>query len=381
MNIKMILDNGFDPDVRVYNEAKFFVNKGHDVEIICYDGRSKYADHPEEIIDGIRIKRFFLRSKLGTFLTDKISFKFHLIFYTVWFIKFYFKIHIYLKQEKHIDYIYSHDLKCGFMSTLFFKRYKKVFDMHEFYQKTTKHKFYNYIMQKIMNYVQRKSDFIIYVNDTQKQHSISSLHDKFLYLPNYAITSKYTTKKIESELFVISYIGLVRRDDLILNLCEATINLSNCEVRIYGTGLSKQGAVKVNNYSHAHYYGAFDGTKEASKLFSECKLLYSVYDISNLNWKTAYPVKFYEAIASGTPVIASNDTLYGKLVKEKNLGYVVDWNSIDQIRVSILNAIKDKNEYEIKRKNCLELRNDFSWEVRIFDIIKELEDYAKKSEM
>ena len=64
--IYMILTNGFDPDVRVYKEAKYLVTEGFNVEIICWDRKCEYVDRNEEVIDGINIKRFCIPSKPGT---------------------------------------------------------------------------------------------------------------------------------------------------------------------------------------------------------------------------------------------------------------------------------------------------------------------------
>ena len=57
--VKMILTNGFGPDVRVYKEAKYLVSEGFDVEILCWDRRSEFIDSEYETVDGIFIKRFF----------------------------------------------------------------------------------------------------------------------------------------------------------------------------------------------------------------------------------------------------------------------------------------------------------------------------------
>lgn len=375
MNVIMILDNAFEPDVRVYNEAKSLIEHGHTVEILCYDGRGQFLNKPIEIIDGIKIRRFFMRSKIGTFFTDKLSFKFHLLFYPIWLIKFYIACKKYIKSiNQTIDYIYSHDLICATASSIFFKRYKKVFDMHELYKKTEKDHIYNLISKRAMGFSQKRAKFIVHVNNEQKKMSNNSFYDKMIELPNYPILSKYTIEKT-TEKFTVSYIGLVRRDDLILNLCEALRDI-DCNVKIYGKGLSDIAANKVNSYNNAHYYGSFDGAKEAKKLFVDCDLLYSLYDPSDLNWKTAMPVKFFEAMASGTPVIASMNTVYGDFVIQNKLGYVIKWDSIDEIRQSVNSAMQNKKHYQELRNHCIEIRYRFSWSDKIDEFIKILEEQA-----
>ena len=371
MNIVMILDNAFHPDVRVFKEASFFIERGHHVDILCYDGRGAFLDKKEDNINGIHVKRYYFRTKIGTFFTDKISFKFHYFFYVLWLFKFFFACRKYVKNNT-ADFIYSHDLICGFMSTLFFRKYKKVFDMHESYKKGRNDRIRNNITEKFLHFTQRKSNIIIYVNEVQKHFADRKSLSKFISLPNYPILKDYETGKNDNHRFTVSYIGVIRKDDLILNLCEAAADL-DCSVEIHGMGLKDLSAQKVNTYKNAHYYGAFDGTVNAKKLFRNCDLLYSVYDINNLNWRMAFPVKFFEAMASGTPVIASKDSSYGKLVEEKNIGYTVEWNNIKAIRETILCSIKNKDEYEVKRSNCINLKNEYSWEGKINELIDYME--------
>ena len=63
--VYMILTNGFDPDVRVYKEAKYLVAQGFDLTILCWDRKCEYIEK-EENLDGIKIKRFSIKSAPGT---------------------------------------------------------------------------------------------------------------------------------------------------------------------------------------------------------------------------------------------------------------------------------------------------------------------------
>lgn len=54
----MLLTNGFDPDPRVYKEAKSLTKLGHKITILCWDRDGTYVDKPEENLNGIKIVRF-----------------------------------------------------------------------------------------------------------------------------------------------------------------------------------------------------------------------------------------------------------------------------------------------------------------------------------
>ena len=64
--VKMLLDNNFQPDVRVYKEARFLVERGYDVEIIAMDKKNEKLDKQDEVMDGIKVHRLYPRSKYVT---------------------------------------------------------------------------------------------------------------------------------------------------------------------------------------------------------------------------------------------------------------------------------------------------------------------------
>ena len=60
MQILMLLTNAFDPDPRVYQEAKALIEKGYKVSILCWDRDLKSP--PLENIDGIHIEQIYVKS-------------------------------------------------------------------------------------------------------------------------------------------------------------------------------------------------------------------------------------------------------------------------------------------------------------------------------
>ena len=96
--VKMILTNRFDPDVRVYKEAKYLVDNGLDVEILCWDRESEYSKIKESVIDGIKIKRFFPYSEYGTGFKQLRP-----------FVRFINECKEYLKNKEY-QYLHCHDL-------------------------------------------------------------------------------------------------------------------------------------------------------------------------------------------------------------------------------------------------------------------------------
>ncbi len=76
----MILDNAFHPDVRVFKEASFFIERGHHVDILCYDGRGAFLDKKEDNINGIHEKDIISEQRLAHFSLIKYLLNFIIFF-------------------------------------------------------------------------------------------------------------------------------------------------------------------------------------------------------------------------------------------------------------------------------------------------------------
>src|SRR4030042_5588982 len=61
--VLMLLTNAFEPDPRVHQEALSLIQNGYDVSLLCWDRDRKFP--PEEVIDGIKIERIYVRSPHG----------------------------------------------------------------------------------------------------------------------------------------------------------------------------------------------------------------------------------------------------------------------------------------------------------------------------
>ena len=59
MKVIMVVTNHFNPDPRVYKEAKSLVRNGYEVIIIAWDRVGKYPE--KEVMDGVVIKRIKLK--------------------------------------------------------------------------------------------------------------------------------------------------------------------------------------------------------------------------------------------------------------------------------------------------------------------------------
>src|SRR5215469_4561418 len=119
--VLMLLSNGFDPDPRVHNEARTLVENGYSVRIVAWD-RDR-ARPEEELVDGIEVRRVYLKSTHGRGWTQ-------MLFMPLVFLRM-----IRIALQGRFDIIHAHDFDtlppALFLSWL--RRTPVVYDAHEDY--------------------------------------------------------------------------------------------------------------------------------------------------------------------------------------------------------------------------------------------------------
>jgi glycosyltransferase involved in cell wall biosynthesis len=348
--VKMIVTNRFDPDVRVYKEAKYLASKGLDVEILCWDREGQYKSKEVEMIDGIKIKRFFPYAKYGTGFRQFGP-----------YFKFIKECKLYL-ENKTCDYIHCHDLDGIIVGLQFKKRNTKlIFDMHEFYELQGQKKKIRYLVRIFVNFFQNRSDYIIYVNEAQVSVIKAKNISKAVFIPNYPEHENYKDKKSNSKELRISYIGAVRQYEELKNLMEASKEIKDIKISIHGAGTAYDKLNKIKkNYKNVDVTGVYSYS-ETSKLFSETDILFALYPMNTAQYRIAFPVKFFEAIITKTPIIVSKDSILEKIVNKTGIGFVVDGRNINELTNLINHINNNKIVLQEKINNLEKIQFEYSW--------------------
>lgn len=358
MNVVMILTNRFDPDVRVLKEAKYLSDRGHSLEILCWDREKEYIDRNIEYIDKIKIVRFFPYSKYGTGLKQIIP-----------FIKFIKECRNYLKN-KQVDVLHMHDLD-GSIVGLFSRsrNCKLVFDMHEIYELQNNNLILKKVISLIVKFIQTKVDYIIYLNAYQIKSINNKNIDKLVYLPNYPdINNFINTTKTSSKKLRISYIGMVGNYEIFKNLFEACKKNDNVEISIHGYGIAYERLKNIEkNYKNVKVTGKYNFL-ESCTLYNNSDILYAVYNMDNKQNVVSEPIKYFEAIVTGTPIIVNKGMFLENEIIDKNIGFVVDGYNIEEIREFIKFIIQNNHILEEYKSNLKILKNKYVWQEVIKNI-------------
>lgn len=355
--IVMILTNSFDPDPRVHKEAKYLTEQGFDVEILCWDRETRFPDGETETVDGIHIRRFYPQSVYGSGAVKQGKA----------YLKYLRLCRKYLKSHNY-DYLHCHDLDGAVVGILANSGKRTItFDMHEYYV-TSHRKIIRSIQNFLVRLCQKKSDYIIYLNEKQLDGMNNSFQKKLVFLPNYPLPFRNIEKTSSSELR-ISFIGNIRFYDTIRNLLEACIGLP-IEVFLHGFGTCKEKLEQefgtVSNY---HFTGRFTH-RQLEELYCGCDMLYCVYSSDDENNQNAFPNKFFESIVTETPIIVNHNTKMAEFVAEKRIGLVVNGDSVDDIREKLFQLLQEPERLTFYREQMNELHNNsnYSWDKVVINL-------------
>lgn len=123
----------------------------------------------------------------------------------------------------------------------------------------------------------------------------------------------------------ICYVGGIARIRGIKELIRAMESLKGVKLNLAGKFVEKDVEIEVKKYpgwSKVNELG-FVGRNEISKILSRSKAgIVTLHPI--INYQDALPVKMFEYMASGIPIIASNIPLWQEIIGDANCGICVD---------------------------------------------------------
>ena len=346
MKIKMILTNSFVADPRVYKEAKYYVSQGHEVEVLCWDRECKYAIEDEE--DGIKIHRFHIRSVYGSGMRKQLPA----------YLKFRKACIKYLKKQKY-DVLHCHDLDGAIVGLGVKNSVKKVFDMHEYYLDAHSKPVlcvFAYLVQK----AQTKFDHIIYLNDKQKHDVQQQNVSKLLFLPNYPEKGIFNNiSKNPSTKIRIGFAGNIRHIKSCSNLVNCCKKYDAIEVHFYGYGDIVDRLEKMaDGIKNVFFHGRFK-YEELNSIYQNIDIVNCVYDSLG---NDGYPNKFFESIATRTPMLVDYRSVRADFVNKYEVGFLVNVDDVSTYYNVIDKILREDGIVQRAARNYANVKEQFFWE-------------------
>jgi glycosyltransferase involved in cell wall biosynthesis len=182
-------------------------------------------------------------------------------------------------------------------------------------------------------------------------------HSRFFNGPWFLLENKPLKKNLPafqqdtaaSNVVTVGIIGLLLRGEEYKTLFQVIRDLPGYRVEVWGKG--KDQTVVENcalSNDNVVYYGPYNFFIDAARIYNSVDIIYCVYKTSEApsNNSLALPNKLYEAMYFKTPIIASEGTYLGEIVKEKNIGYCVKSLDENSLLACLTDFKKNKNRFK-----------------------------------
>jgi glycosyltransferase involved in cell wall biosynthesis len=324
--ILMLLFNPYSPDPRVKKEADTLVKAGHEITIMAWKRKSKATIKKESeykvIPVGPPLKDNFFDGNIGTQIFGKF----------LSMMLYYLNI---LKKTKHMnfDVVHAHDLDTLPLGVIISKLHNVplVYDSHEIYGQMLAKKIPQVCIYGI-NHAEKllikNVDTLITVTDYHVSHFQKMGVRKVFRVSNFKDIIDVEYKTAGNNELNLLYIGGLIKARFLLEAIEVCNSIEGVRLIIYGDGelfddilqASKKGQYKnVEALGRLPMNLVYDETKKADVVL--CML-----DPGNFNNRVGPPNKLFEAMVCGRPVIATEGTYSGSVVREEDIGIVSEFN-------------------------------------------------------
>jgi len=338
MNVLMVLDEEFPPDVRVENEIKSLTAEGHDITLLCYTRENKPA---EDHYGKARIIRVPICRMMYKFKALAISLPFYFNFW---------KKHInHILSKESYDIIHLHDLPLlkPCLSIARKHNIKLVADFHE--NRPEIMKMYHHVnsfpgsilisVEKWLKYqanLSHQADHLILVTPEAKEYYHTEYKvplEQMYVVPNYTDPEKLAIIEPEQEIInkykdklMLSYLGNtgIRRGTMtIIEAARILQDKKDIHFVIIGES-SEQDQLKalISEYGlqNVEMTGYIPFQRAASYLMASSAGLCPF--LRNIHHDTTYANKMFQYMAYGKAIIASDCPSQVNVVEKEHCGLI-----------------------------------------------------------
>jgi glycosyltransferase involved in cell wall biosynthesis len=272
------------------------------------------------------------------------------------------------------------------------KKKKIVYDVHEYYKDslsempTQRKLFYFPTLYLIEPLFLKYVDAVITADEGIKE-IYAPINKKVYSVPNFPSKNVFETKdkiKLYENFDTVLYVGGLAEIRGIYNLIKAIEKVSKINPQIklvlIGKGVEIfenkcREYVKTNNLAqYIDFLGTIPHSEIAKYINASAIGTVLLFPTPRFN-KTPYPVKLFEYMICGKPVLASALPSMGKIVKEANCGILVDPLNVDEIAEGIIYLLDHPREAKrLGYNGRFAVENKFSWEIMEKELIKAYED-------
>ena len=316
--IMYIRANGIYSDSRATKEITTFLEAGYHVIVVGWDREGNSLGKCNEVFNNHPEVEFHLYDKT---IKDHVGFK--NISKLVGWLMYVSKIFNY--KRKRINVVHA----CNLDSCLFF--YKKcnrhsiklVYDIYDYY--VDAHTIPSFLVNTVEGLeidIINHSDVTVICTEERREQIAKATPKKVIVIHNTP-----DVELIDSEIkYDYFYCGTFCIRRLIEKIFDGYAENADLRVGFAGYGIYKDRAIELDKkYDNFTYLNQI---KYADCLRNEAKsiCLSAIYEPTVRNHRLCAPNKFYESLALGKPVIVCGGTGVDKVVKEQNIGVVIEYD-------------------------------------------------------
>lgn len=338
-------------DIRIFRkECISLANAGFDVNLVVADGKG------DEVSENVKIwdAGHFSSRKQQMLTAPK---------------------YVYHKAlELNADVYHFHDPELIFIANKLRKKGKKViFDAHEDHPRALQSrswfpkpimKFLAFFYELLENYVAKRL-YAILTATPYITERFQKINKNTITINNYPLQSELLTAQSNVERKnEICYIGFISKVRGILQLLDALDKLDDVRLNLAGNFESP----KLESEAKAHpawqkvnYYG-FVGRDKIQEILKKSKVGIMTL-LSTPNHLHSQPIKLYEYMGAGIPVVASDFPYWKKIITENNVGLVVNPENSAEIAEKVLLLMAQTEKlYEYAQNGRKAVTEKYNWE-------------------
>jgi glycosyltransferase involved in cell wall biosynthesis len=362
--VLMLLGNAFDPDVRVYSEARSLVAAGYSVRILAWDRDRRLPT--TDVIDGIDVERIRVRSTHGrgavqAYYTGLVSLAM-----------------VARAARLNFDLVHAHDMDMLPAAYVIARRSRKplIYDSHEDYAGMlhgTIPPWMENAIRRLETVLVRRIDLVITVGETLRRQFEARSCRQSLVIGNWKRLSEYRPdaglrRRIRRDLaipenaVIVTYIANLGRERRIAELLEAVRDRRDVHLVIGGTGFQEQAVRQAAAASRNIHYVGFVKPGDVPGYTVASDVIYYGFDVTNPTARDSAPNKLFEALAAGCCIISGHFGEIQHVVAEYDCGILVEDFTVDQL-ARALDACSDPQRLSRWKQNAARAGAErYSWE-------------------
>lgn len=349
-------------DSRATKEILALLESGYKVKVFGWDRNGKACNECKQLFSNYKnnILFYFYNGNTGKKTINKIICR---LKWSKWLMHELF-------ANNDIDIIHACDFDTGEAVRKVAKKTNKkyIYDIFDYYVDS------HAIPQFMKNYIEKKeistinqSELTIICTEERREQINKSNPNKILVLHNSPDVERLD---VEEEIFDYAYCGSMYGGRLLSEILDKYPQYNQLRFLFAGYGDYENKAKLLNEqFDNFTYLGSIQYSK-VLEYENRSKIISAIYDPSIRNHRLCAPNKFYEALALAKPVIVCKGTGIDKIVKDNNIGIVIDYDA-EQFYEAIeylLNNPKVRKDMGINARKIYESK--YRWSIMKNKLIK-----------